>query len=148
MIKVLVVGDASIMLQGVKQVLADSVDIVPVLESRMGVEALEKVHVHSLMDAVVVVLSEGSGEIESMLKAIHVRRPELPVLFVGSPEAGLPHLDGRSGWLDKNSSPQELVAEIRRVVRYATAYTDSRPQELTVGVARATDERSRVHAED
>jgi DNA-binding NarL/FixJ family response regulator len=148
MIKVLVLGDASILLQGVKQVLADSADIVPVLECRKGLEALDKIHVHSLVDALVVVLSDDGVDVESMLEGIHGRRPDLPVLLVGPPEAALPHWDGRSGWLDKNSSPQELVAEIRRVVRYATAYEDSRSQELTVRGARTADERRGVHAED
>jgi DNA-binding response OmpR family regulator len=146
MIKVLVVGDQSILLQGVKQVLDDSADIVPVLESRMGLVALEKIHLHSLVDAMVVVVDQESLDIEPMLTRIHALRARMPILVLGGPEAGLPHWGG-CVWLPKNSSPEQLVAEIRSTVRYAT-YEDHRPHEVTMQGARTIDERRGVHAED
>jgi hypothetical protein len=147
MIKVLVVGDQSILLQGVKQVLDDTADIVPVLESRMGLAALEKIHLHSLVDALVVVVDQDNVEIEPMLTRIHALRARMPILVLGGPEAGLPHWDGGCICLPKNSSAEQLVAEIRSTVRYA-AYEDHRPHEVTMQGARTIDERRGVHAED
>lgn len=126
MIKVLLAGDERIVLQGVKQILDDATDIVPVLEAQTADDLLEKIRVHSLVDLVVWAPGSAGTAASDLLEQVHAIRPGLPVVWLGDQRP--PWADtGLAGagepkdclWLARSSSPDELVTVIRRAMRQA-----------------------------
>jgi RNA polymerase sigma factor (sigma-70 family) len=129
MIKVLLAGDERIVLQGVKQILDDSPDIVAVLEAHTAEDMLEKIHVHALVDLVVWAPSSSTDAMTEVVSSIHAIRPRLPVVWLGeNPNRSIadPSLPLASDvatreyiCLARNSSPDELVSVIRMAMRQA-----------------------------
>jgi DNA-binding NarL/FixJ family response regulator len=150
MIKVLLAGERSIPLHGVKQVLAETVDIVPVLEARTGPETLEKIRAHPLVDAVVVVQPEHNARLCDMLDGIALVRPGLPVLMLGDPEQmGSPYRSTATVWLPENCSAEELVMEIRMAVLQAQASVPNGwAQAMAPMISGGHHERRQVNEED
>lgn len=118
MIRILVADDHAIVREGLKQIVADTDDIVVVDEASSGQEALNKV-LENYYD--VVVLDIGLPDMNGLdvLKELKRRRPEIRVLILSIyPEdqyAIRALRAGASGYLTKESVPEELVAAIRRV---------------------------------
>jgi two-component system invasion response regulator UvrY len=119
MIRMLVADDHAIIREGLKQILADAHDIVVVDEASNGNEALNQA---LKKDYGVVVLDitmpDRSGL--DVLKELKSKKPNLKVLiFSMHPEeqyAVRALRAGASGYLTKDSMPDELMVAIRRVV--------------------------------
>ncbi|MFQ5858403.1 MAG: response regulator [Anaerolineae bacterium] len=120
MIKILVVDDHAIVRQGLKQILADTPDLVVAGEASSGQEALEKVRAGQ-WDVVVldIALPDRSGL--SVLQEIKSRHPRLPVLILSmhaEEEYAVQVLKaGAAGYLTKESAPEQLVSAIEKVAR-------------------------------
>ena len=118
MLKVLIADDHPIVRQGMKQIIADTPDMVVADEASNGYEVLSKVRANSydlvLLDIAMPVI----GGLE-ILKQLRNEKPELPVLILSiHPEeqyAVRALRAGALGYLTKESAPDELVAAIRKV---------------------------------
>ncbi|MDO9064040.1 MAG: response regulator transcription factor [Sulfuricella sp.] len=120
MIRVLIADDHAIVRSGLKQILTDSGGITVVAEAENGIEAVQKVRaLEGGLDAVVLDISmPGSSGIDA-LKMIRDVAPKLPVLILSMyPEeqyAVRLIKSGASGYMTKETAPQELVDAIRKV---------------------------------
>ena len=118
MINVLFVEDHAIVREGLKQILADTTDIVVADEAGDGEEALAKVRERDFDIAVLDISMPGRSGLE-ILKELKTIRPALPVLILSMyPEelyAVRAFKSGASGYLSKESAPTELITAIRKV---------------------------------
>jgi two-component system invasion response regulator UvrY len=117
-INVLFVEDHAIVREGLKQILADTTDIVVADEAGDGEEALAKVRNGDFDIAVLDISMPGRSGLE-ILKELKTIRPTLPVLILSMyPEelyAVRAFKSGASGYLSKESAPTELITAIRKV---------------------------------
>jgi DNA-binding NarL/FixJ family response regulator len=128
MLKILIADDHSIVRKGLKQVLADTSDMVVSDEAASTDEALKKA-LEGDFDVVVLDISmPGRGGLDA-LKQIKSQKPKLPVLILSMyPEEqyALRVLKaGASGYLTKESAPDELIGAIRKVskgMKYVSAH--------------------------
>ncbi len=120
MTRILVVDDHAIVRQGLKQILADTPDLVVAGEASTGQEALEKVRTGE-WDVVVldITLPDRSGL--TVLEQLKSQHPELPVLVLSmhaEEQYALRVLKaGAAGYLPKESAPEQLVSAIHKVSR-------------------------------
>ncbi len=118
MIKVLIADDHTILRQGLKQILAETSDIVVADEASSGQEVLDKVWENDY-DVVLLDISMPGRSGLDILKQLKSERPDLHVLILSMhPEeryAVRALKMGASGYLTKASAPDELITAIRKV---------------------------------
>jgi len=117
--KILIADDHAVVRSGIKQILADAFKRAAFSEAATGQEVLECVWREN-WDAVVLDLSmPGRGGIE-ILKEIKRSRPNLPVLVLSmhpEDQFALRLLKaGASGYMTKESAPDELVHAMRKAM--------------------------------
>jgi two-component system invasion response regulator UvrY len=119
MIKILVVDDHPIVRKGMRQILADDPDLEVAAEAETGADALAKARAES-WDVVLLDLSMPGSDGLEVLKQFRSEHPHLPILVLSTyPEeqfAVRAIRGGASGYLTKNSAPEQLVTAIRRVL--------------------------------
>jgi two-component system invasion response regulator UvrY len=118
MIRVLIADDHSIVRQGLKQILEETDDLSVEGEASNGNEAMQKIRDMEWDVVLMDVSMPGKNGIET-LKEIRQEKPDLPVLILSMyPEdqyAIRLIRAGASGYLTKESAPEQLVAAIRTV---------------------------------
>jgi two-component system, NarL family, invasion response regulator UvrY len=120
MIRVAIVDDHAIVRAGLRQYLAEQVDLSVTGEAANGREALELVRGGEI-DVLIMDLSMPEHGGVDALAAIKARAPELPVLILsGFPESHYATTllrQGASGYLNKECDPEDIVQAIRTVAR-------------------------------
>ena len=118
MIKMLVADDHAIVREGLKQIVAETLDMVVADEASSGHEVLDKVRSNEYT-VVVLDISMPGGDGLNILKQIKKEKIKLPVLVLSvHPEeqyAVRVLKAGAAGYLTKESAPGELISAIRRV---------------------------------
>jgi len=118
MIKILIADDHAIVRAGLKQIVADTSDMVVAGEAVDGQEVLDKVRKEDWDLILLDISMPGRGGIDT-LKELKVEKPKLPVLVLSMyPEeqyAIRALKAGASGYLTKESAPEELIEAIRKV---------------------------------
>ncbi len=118
MIRLLITDDHAVVRKGMKQILAETRDIVVADEAGDGREALEKIRKNDY-DMVLLDISMPGRDGLEVLKELQNLKPKLPVLVLSMyPEeqyAVRALRSGASGYLTKDSAPDELIAAIRKV---------------------------------
>jgi len=118
MIKVLIADDHAVVRSGLKQILAETPDIVVAGEATNGREVLEKLEAQSWDVLVLDITMPGRSGLE-ILKDVKHLKPGLPVLVLSMHAeeqfATRTLKAGASGYLNKESAPEELVKAIRKV---------------------------------
>jgi len=118
MIKILIADDHPIVREGLKQILHEAPDMVVADEASNGREVLEKVWKNDY-DVIVLDISMPGMSGLDILKQLKSHKPELSVLIltVHSEEQYAVRVlrAGASGYLTKESAPDELVKAIRKV---------------------------------
>ncbi len=127
MIRVLIADDHAVVRRGLKQILADTQEMVVAGEAANGQEVLDLVRAEA-WDVVVLDLSMPDRGGLDVLKEIKAERPRLPILVLSMyPEdqyATRVLKAGASGYLTKESAADELVRAIEKVLsggRYVSA---------------------------
>jgi DNA-binding NarL/FixJ family response regulator len=120
MLKILIADDHSIVRQGLKQIVTETQDMVVAGEASDGQELLNKIN-EGDYDVVVLDITMPCVNGMDALKELRTKWPKLPVLMLSiHPEEhyALRALKaGASGYLTKESAPDELVVAIRKVSR-------------------------------
>jgi two-component system, NarL family, invasion response regulator UvrY len=120
MIKILVADDHAIVREGLKQIVADTSDMVVAGEAVDGQEVLDKVRKEDWDLILLDISMPGRGGID-VLKDLKIEKPKLPVLVLSMyPEeqyAIRALKAGAAGYLTKESAPEELIEAIRKVSR-------------------------------
>jgi two-component system invasion response regulator UvrY len=118
MIKILIADDHTIVREGLKQILAETADMMVAGEATTGHEVLEMVRRED-WDLVLLDLAMPGKDGLDTLKELKQEKPKLPVLILSIyPEeqyAVRLLKAGASGYLTKESAPDELIAAIRKV---------------------------------
>ncbi len=118
MIKVLIADDHAVVREGLKQILSGTPDIVVAAEARNGNEVMYKL-AQGDIDFVVLDITMPCKNGLDVLKDIKNQLPKLPVLILSmypKEQYALRVLKaGASGYLSKESAPDELIKAIRQI---------------------------------
>jgi DNA-binding NarL/FixJ family response regulator len=132
MIQLLIVDDHPVVREGLKQILAEASDVVVGDTAINGAEAIAKCDERQ-WDAVLLDLSMPGSHGLEVLKQLRRDHPFLPILVLSMhPEdqfALRAIRAGASGYLTKDSAPDQLLTAIRRVVdggRYLSPWLSDR----------------------
>ena len=119
-IRVVIVDDHAIVRAGLRQYLADEMDLQVVGEAANGREALDLVRAGGI-DVLILDVSMPDQNGVDVLLGIKARAPELPVLILSSfPESHYATAllkQGASGYLNKECEPSEILAAVRMLAR-------------------------------
>ncbi|HUT43475.1 MAG TPA: response regulator transcription factor [Desulfobacterales bacterium] len=118
MIKILIADDHAIVREGLKQIVADTTDLVVTGEAKNEQETLKLVRKGDFDVILLDIAMPGRGGLET-LKQIKTEKPELPVLILSMyPEeqyAVRALKMGAAGYLTKVSAPDELIKAIKKI---------------------------------
>ena len=118
MIRILIADDHAIVREGLKQIVTEISDLVVADEASTGHEVLNKALKNDYDVVVLDITMPGINGLD-VLKQIKAQKPKLPILVLSvHPEeqyAVRVLRAGASGYLTKESAPDELIAAIRKV---------------------------------
>ena len=118
MLRILIADDHPVVRRGLRQIVADSRDMAVVDEATNGWEVLSKVRVSDYDVVLLDIAMPGMDGLDVLTQLKH-ERPNLPVLMLSMyPEeqfAKRAIRAGASGYVTKESAPEELVGAIRKV---------------------------------
>ncbi|MBY0241352.1 MAG: response regulator transcription factor [Burkholderiaceae bacterium] len=133
LIKVFIADDHAIVREGLKQILADTRDIVLAGEAENGLDAI-RLFRRSGCHVVLLDISLPDKSGIEVLKQIKKEKPELAVLMLSmhrEDQYAIRSLKaGASGYLTKQSAPKELVTAIRQVAGGLKYVSPALAQEL------------------
>jgi two-component system invasion response regulator UvrY len=133
MIKILVADDHPIVRRGLKQILSEDPSLVVAGEAADGPEVLDKARTNDY-DLVLLDISMPGQDGLSVLKQLKSEKPELAVLVMSiHPEnqyAVRVLKAGASGYVTKDSAPQELISAIRAALAGRKYVSSSLAQDL------------------
>jgi len=119
MIRIIIVDDHPIVRRGLKQILLDQPDMEVVGEAENAQEAFKTIHTTDCDVVVLDISLPGASGVE-ILKQLKYEYVKLPVLIlsVHSEEQYAVRVmkAGASGYLKKDSAPEELVKAIRKII--------------------------------
>ncbi len=117
MIRILIADDHAIVRQGLKQIVSETLDMTIAGEASSGEELLDLVRRQGADVVLLDLAMPGRGGIDT-LRQLKKENPDLPVLILSIyPEdqyAVRALRDGASGYLTKETAPDELVVAIRK----------------------------------
>ncbi|MDD4873788.1 MAG: response regulator transcription factor [Dehalococcoidales bacterium] len=117
--KVLIADDHPIIRQGLKQILKDALESISVDEAGNGLEALTKIN-NELYDIALLDISMPGMNGLELLKTIRKQKNKLPVLMISiypEDQYAIRCLKaGASGYLTKDSAPDELTLAVERIL--------------------------------
>jgi len=142
MINVLIVDDHTIVRQGLKQILAETSDIVVTAEAQNGQEAIEKVRQNGY-DVVLLDVALPGADGLSVMRVLRQEKPSVAVLVLSAyPEEqyAVRFLKaGAAGYLTKESASDELILAIRKVAQGGKYVTQSLAERLAGSLASDAD---------
>lgn len=137
MIKVLVADDHAVVRRGLIQILNEAQDMVVAGEACTGREVLRVIR-ESAPDALVLDIAMPEGGGLEVLQQLQTLKPDLPVLVLSvysERQYAVRALKaGATGYLTKESAPEELITAIRRVARGERYVTKSLGAELVAAL--------------
>jgi len=133
MIRTLIVDDHAIVRKGLRQILEETTDIAVKDEADTGQGALEKIWKNNY-DVIILDISMPDRNGLDILKQIKSEKPELAVLVLSiHPEdqyAVRALKSGASGYLTKESAPEELIAAVRKIAEGRKYISNSLAEKL------------------
>jgi DNA-binding NarL/FixJ family response regulator len=133
MIKVFIADDHIVVREGLKQIIAETPDMVVVDEASSGPEVLDKVKKNECDVLVLDITMPGKGGLD-IIKELKGQNTHFPVLILSMhPEkqfAVRALKAGASGYLTKESATEELIAAIRRISQGRKYVTPSLAEKL------------------
>ncbi len=133
MIKILIADDHAIVREGLKQIISETPDMSIADEAIDGHEVLNKA-LRNDYDVVVLDITMPGINGLDVLKQIKAQKPKLPILVLSvHPEeqyAVRVLRAGASGYLTKESAPDELIAAIRKAYDGGKYVSSSRAEKL------------------
>lgn len=133
MIKILIADDHTMFREGLKHILAEYPDLVAADEANNGQEVLDKIWKNDYDMVLLDITMPGMTGLEA-LKQLKNDKPKLPVLILSMhPEeqyAIRVLRAGASGYLTKESAPDELITAIRKISQGKKYITPSLAERL------------------
>lgn len=138
MIRVLIADDHGIVREGLKQIVAETPDLMVAAEASNGPELLELIQKTSV-DVVVLDLSMPGRSGLEVLASIKAHKQDLPVLILSMHPADQYAVRvmraGASGYLNKDSAVNDLVRAIRTVAEGRKFVTESVAEQLATFIS-------------
>jgi len=142
MIRILIADDHPVVRQGLKQIVAETSDMVVTDEASNAQEVLDKAW-NNDYDVVVLDITMPGRDGLDILKQLKVEKSGLPVLILSiHPEeqyAVRALKAGAAGYLTKGSAPEELTAAIRQVSAGKKYISSSLAEKLALHLENDTD---------
>lgn len=127
MLRILIADDHAVVRHGIKQILREELDIDFIAEARNAEEAMEMI-LRERFDILILDISMPGRSGLELIKEAQSSCPQLPILVLSMhPEDQLALRilkAGASGYLTKDSAPEELVSAVRKILsggRYVSA---------------------------
>jgi DNA-binding NarL/FixJ family response regulator len=137
MIKILIADDHTIVREGLKQILAETPDMVVADEASNGHEVLAKIEKNDFDVILLDISMPGMNGIDA-LKQIKTERPKVSVLVLSmysEEQYALRALKaGAAGYMTKESAPDELIEAIRKVSQGRKYISPSLAEKLAVSL--------------
>lgn len=118
MIRIIIADDHSIVREGLKQIIADTPDMIIADEAENGHELISKIETGKY-NVAVVDISMPDSHILDLLKQIRQIQPRLPVLILSmhpEDQYGVRVMKaGAAGYLTKESAPTDLISALKTV---------------------------------
>ncbi len=141
MIRVIVVDDHPVVRRGLKQIIDSETDMQVVAEADNAREAISVIRKTGCDTVVLDITLPGASGIE-VLQQLKTEHPNLPVLILSVHEeeqyARRTLKAGASGYLMKDSAPENLIGAIRKIARGGKYISPSFAEMLAVEVASET----------
>ena len=135
MTKILIADDHSVVREGLKQILSAKSDMAVTAEASTGHEVLQQIEKNNFDLVVLDISMPGRGGLD-ILKEIRNKRPKLPVLILSMyPEeqyAVRVLKAGASGYMTKESAPNELLNAIKQISKGKKYVSPSLAEKLAV----------------
>jgi two-component system invasion response regulator UvrY len=135
MMKILIADDHAVVREGLKQILSARSDMAVTAEASTGHEVLQQIEKNNFDLVVLDISMPGRGGLD-ILKEIRNKRPKLPVLILSMyPEeqyAVRVLKAGASGYMTKESAPNELVKAIQQISKGKKYVSPSLAEKLAV----------------
>lgn len=133
MLRILVADDHAVVREGLKQILSGMVGVTVSGEASDGVQALDQARKGDYDLVLLDIAMPGMSGLD-VLKQLKSEKPDLPILMLSMyPEeqyAIRTLKAGASGYLAKESAPEELIAAIRKVCQGGKYVTSSLAEKL------------------
>jgi len=140
--KILIADDHAVVREGLKQVLSESPDFIVAAEASTGQEVMDKISKKDFDLVVLDIAMPGRGGLD-VLKEIKTQKPKLSVLVLSMyPEeqyAVRVLKAGASGYLTKESAPDELVKAIRQISQGKKYVSPSLAEKLALDLEISSD---------
>jgi DNA-binding NarL/FixJ family response regulator len=142
MIKILIADDHAIVRRGLIQVIAEAHDMQVGGEATNGLETLEQIRQHDWHVVVLDMSMPGRSGIE-LIKMAKAEKPKLPILVLtmhSEDQYAMRALQaGASGYLTKESAPEQLVNAIRKVAAGGVYVSASTAEKLALNIMPGKD---------
>lgn len=139
MTRIVIADDHAVVRKGLRQIIFEAEDMTLVGEASSGDELLTVLR-SCAFDVVVLDLSLGDRSGLELLKHIKSEFPRLPVVILSMHPEDLFAVRalraGASGYIEKNSAPEELLMAIRRVARGGTYVSAQIGEKIAADVVR------------
>lgn len=136
---IVIADDHAVVRKGLRQLIVEAADMTVVGEAASGDELLSLLR-SCEVDVVILDLSLGVRSGLDLVKQVKSGWPRLPVLILSMhPEelfAVRALRTGASGYVEKNSAPEELLMAIRRVARGGTYVSGRISEKIAADIAR------------
>ena len=151
MIRVLLADDHHVVRAGLKELLSGAGDIEVAGEATDGHEVLERIRAHDYDVAVLDMSMPGRSGIE-LIRLVKAEKPKLRILMLSMHSeaqwAVRSLRAGASGYLTKETAPDELIAAIRRIAAGGAYVTPETAQRLALDANRDTDAPAHTRLSD
>ena len=145
-IRILIADDHAIIREGLKQIVADTSNMIVAGEASDFSEMLSKA-MKKHYDVVVLDISMPKGNALDSLKQLKLEKPQLPVLILSihteEPYAIQMLKAGASGYLTKESAPEQLMEAIQKIVNGEKYVSPTLAEKLALG--RLFEEEKKPH---
>jgi two-component system, NarL family, invasion response regulator UvrY len=134
--RILIVDDHAIVREGLKRILSEIVDADCIGEAANGLEAMELIRKQSWDTVLLDIAMPGKSGLE-LLKVIKGENPALPVLVLSIYPQDQYEVRvlaaGASGYLNKETAPEQLVAAVKKVTRGRKWISEATAERLASG---------------
>jgi DNA-binding NarL/FixJ family response regulator len=149
--RIVIADDHAIVREGLKRIVDSAGDLDVIGEAADGGEVMQRVREDDFHVLVLDLSMPGRSGME-LIKLVHAQRPKLRILVLSMHQelqyAVRAIKSGASGYLTKESAPEQLVLAIRKVASGGAFVTPEVAEQLALGAMPGTEDRPHENLSD